>query len=198
MEGPEGAGKSTVARSLAAKIEEQGNRVVLTREPGDGPAGPAIRSALLQGATLDAWTELFLFLADRSQHCASLIIPKLAEGNWVLCDRFADSTVVYQGYGRGLDLDQIRKLNEIATQRVSPDLTLLLDLPAEVGLSRLREKDRIDREPIEFHHRIRQGFLDEANRDSARWRVVDATRSAEEVLEECWQAVQALFALGRK
>jgi len=180
LEGPEGSGKSTLANALAQRFPD----AVLTREPGDGPAGPAIREALLHGGELDAWTEVFLFLADRRQHVENVIRPALEMGKLVISDRFADSTVVYQGYGRDLPVDLLRKLNRIATSGLTPDLTILLDLSAEAGLSRVFDKDRLDCEPLEFHERIREGFLMEARRDSGRWKVLDAAQPPDAILKE--------------
>ncbi|MFN8139704.1 MAG: dTMP kinase [Fimbriimonadales bacterium] len=197
LEGPEGAGKSTLAKSLAEMMRTRGIDVLQTREPGDGPTGPAIRQALLQGGDLDHWTELFLFLADRSQHCEQLIGPALHKGDWVLCDRFADSTVVYQGHARGLNIEQLRELNQMATRGLEPHLTLLLDIDPVEGLARIQDKDRLDREPIEFHARVRAGFLKEAERDPERWRVLDASLCQAELLDEAWYHVHQLIGMVR-
>jgi len=186
LEGPEGAGKSTVQGLLAARLREQGRDVLTTREPGAGEVGKAVREVLLHGGDLEPLTELFLFLADRAEHVAKTIRPALAKGTIVLCDRHADSTVVYQGYGRGLDVEKLRDLNAMATQGLRPDVTLLLDIDPVLGLQRTLNKDRLDSEPIEFHHRVRHGFLSEAKREPDRWRVVDASRSPEEVVSDCW------------
>lgn len=191
LEGPEGAGKSTVITSLGKRLASLGRTVVLTREPGDGDVGRRIREILLHGEAIAPLTELFLFLADRAQHVASIVGPALAAGNVVVCDRYADSTLVYQGYGRDIDLATLRVLNDMATGGLQPTLTLLLDLPAEVGLSRLVNKDRLDSEPLEFHRRIREGFLTEAAREPERWRVIDATQPVESVVAACEQAVIA-------
>lgn len=182
LEGPEGSGKTTLGRGLKAHFESMGREVVLTREPG-AAVGGAIRNILLHGENLDPKCELFLFLSDRSQHVAKLIRPALASGKVVICDRFADSTLVYQGYGRGLDLDLLRQWNAFATGGLIPDRTLLLDLPAETGLARLQNPDRIDAEPLAFHQSVREGFLREASEDPFRWRVLDATLPPEAVLE---------------
>ncbi|HWA82195.1 MAG TPA: dTMP kinase [Fimbriimonadaceae bacterium] len=182
FEGPEGGGKSTLIQSLAAGLQGQNREVVVTREPGAGPVGASIREILLHGDHLDPKAELFLFLADRAQHVSGLIRPALERGAWVLCDRHADSTVVYQGYGRGLDLDQLRAWNRFATGGLVPDVTFLLDLDPSAGLARIAAKDRLDAEPLEFHRRIRNGFLSEARLDPTRWVVLDASRPAAEVL----------------
>ncbi len=188
LEGPEGAGKTTLLRGLDARLRQRGLRTLLTREPGAVLEG-RIRSLLLEGAGMDPKTELFLFLADRAEHAASVIRPALQERRVVLCDRHADSTVVYQGYGRGLDLEALRSWNRFATGGLRPDLTLLLDLPPDVGLARLKDRDRLDREPLEFHRRIREGFLAEARLEPDRWVVLDATQPPEGVLEQAWQPI---------
>jgi dTMP kinase len=186
LEGVEGSGKSTLAAALAGSIADLGLTPILTREPGEGAFGRAVRELLLHGQCLCPTTELFLFLADRSEHVAQFLRPALARGAVVVCDRYADSTVVYQGYARGLDIAWIRDLNDKATNGLNPDLTLLLDLPPEVGLERLRATDRLDREPIEFHRRVREGFLAEAARDPDRWRILDATESPKDLARAAW------------
>jgi dTMP kinase len=135
FEGVEGAGKTTLAQHLADWLRAQGVSVRLTREPGGSPLGKHLRPLLLH-EPLDAWAELFLFLADRRQHTLQVILPALEQGAWVLCDRYADSTLVYQGYGRGLDIALIRRLNALATGDLTPDLTVLIDLPVEDALAR--------------------------------------------------------------
>jgi dTMP kinase len=191
LEGPEGAGKSTVLNSLAERLRLDGREVTTTREPGAGEVGTAVREILLHGNALEPLTELFLFLADRAEHVAKTIKPALAEGKIVLCDRHADSTVVYQGYGRGLEVKMLYELNAIATQGLRPNLTLLLDIDPVIGLRRTQKKDRLDSEPIEFHQRVREGFLTEARREPERWRVIDASRSPEEVADDCWASIAA-------
>lgn len=186
LEGPEGAGKSTLARALSDRLSGAGKKVTLTREPGAGELGASIRQLLLHGGDMPAMTELFLFLADRANHVETLIRPALAEGGVVVCDRFTDSTLVYQGYGRGLDLAMLRQLNRLATGGLEPDLTLLLDLPVETGLNRIKEKDRMDQMVESFHQRVRQGFLTEAGMQPSRWRVIDASGTEGQVLEAAW------------
>jgi len=204
IEGPDGAGKSTLAQGLRGELSARGIEVVLTREPGDGPVGPQIRNVLLDSADIDSWTEVFLFLADRRQHVEGLMRPALEQGKWVVCDRYLDSTIVYQGYGRDLDLGLLRKLNRIATSGLMPDRTLLIDMPVEKALSRIgsadlfeegaakrNRNDRLDREPIEFHQRVRQGFLAEAQLDPVRFSVLDGDQEPSKVLE---QAIATLTA----
>lgn len=181
FEGPEGGGKSTALRVAAAQLREAGHRVVETREPGSGDVGKAVRALLLHGGDLEPRAELLLFLADRAQHVSEVVRPALAEGAIVLCDRHADSTLVYQGVARGLDADFVRAGNVFATGGLVPDLTLLFDLPAEVGLARLTNPDRIDAFPLRFHQSVRQGFLALAAAEPDRIRVIDATQAPEAV-----------------
>lgn len=195
FEGPEGAGKSTQLARLAGRLRDAGRNVVMTREPGGGTLGPAIRALLLEGEEVPPRSELFLFLADRAAHVQNVVRPAIARGDLVLCDRHADSTVVYQGHGRGMDVEQLRNLNALATEGLVPDLTLLFDLPAEQGLARLNDRDRLDREPLEFHQRVRQGFLDEAAREPERWVVFDARQDVETLDSLVWAEVQRRFSI---
>lgn len=183
FEGPEGAGKSTASRAVAVGLREAGRQVLETREPGAGEVGKAIREILLHGGDLEPRAELLLFLADRAQHVAQVVRPALARGEIVLCDRHADSTFVYQGIARGLDPRFVRAGNAFATGGLVPDLTLLFDLPAEVGLARLQNPDRMDALPLEFHQKVRQGFLDLAAAEPGRFRIVDATQEAPKVAD---------------
>ncbi|MCB8932464.1 MAG: dTMP kinase [Fimbriimonadaceae bacterium] len=191
FEGPEGAGKSTAIRAVAAHLEAEGCEVVVTREPGGGSIGPAIREILLHGPSLQPSTEVFLFLADRAQHSVEVIRPSLDAGKVVLCDRFADSTVVYQGHARGFDVERLRAWNDLATGGLRPDITLLFDLEPEVGLARLANKDRMDAEPLAFHRRVRAGFLAEAERDPDRWVVLDASQDQESLARAAVLAIDA-------
>lgn len=190
FEGPEGAGKSTALTALAARLGDAGLEVVTTREPGAGEFGRAVREILLHGERLDPTAELFLFLADRAQNTASTIRPALSAGKTVLCDRYADSTLVYQGHARGLDVAELRRLNDLATGGLVPDLTLLLDLDVKAGLARQSGQDRLDSEPAEFHQKVREGYSAEAARDTARWKKIDASQPPGEVAELCWEAVR--------
>ncbi|MBX7134077.1 MAG: dTMP kinase [Fimbriimonadaceae bacterium] len=192
FEGPEGAGKSTALTALAERLTQVGHKVVVTREPGATEFGRQVRDLLLHGENLPPRSELFLFLADRANHVQNLIRPALNEGAIVLCDRYADSTVVYQGYARGLDIERLRELNAFATDGLVPDLTLLFDLDPELGLSRLTNKDRLDKEGIDFHRRVREGFKQEAAREPGRWVTLDASQPPEEVLCAAWEAVNRL------
>lgn len=196
FEGPEGAGKSTALKTVAAKLAEQGIRVECTREPGAGRLGHAIREMLLHSDPISSQTELLLFLADRSNHVTTTIAPALQDGTLVLCDRYSDSTLVYQGYARGLDAEFIRTANEFATGGLTPDLTLLFDLPAEVGLSRLVSKDRLDAEPLEFHANIRQGFLTLAREEPHRWRLIDAAQDPSSVANRAFALIMDRLSKG--
>ena len=186
FEGPEGSGKSTAIKALSQRLP---GKVLVTREPGAGAVGGAIRQILLEGEDLVARCELFLFLADRAQHCETIVKPALERGEIVLCDRHADSTVVYQGYGRGLDLHELRALNARATGGLRPALTLLFDIDPEIGLSRIAEKDRLDSESLDFHRRVREGFRAEAVRDPKRWVILDASLSPHEVADAAESAI---------
>ncbi|MCZ7579346.1 MAG: dTMP kinase [Fimbriimonadaceae bacterium] len=190
FEGGDGAGKSTAVQSVATALASNGIRAIVTRQPGDGPLGPSIRQLLLH-REMPALCELFLFLADRNQHVERIVRPALERGDVVLCDRYGDSTVAYQGYARGLDVALLKELNGLATGGLCPDLTLLLDLRPEVGLGRLESKDRLDKEALDFHRRIREGFLALAAEDPGRWRVIDASLPASEVSAECVEAVMS-------
>ena len=179
LEGPEGAGKSTQIPLLAAWLEQQGHHVVSTRNPGGTAIGAQIRKVVLDAANtaMLPMAELLLYAADRAQHVNEVVEPALAAGHLVLCDRFGDSTMAYQGYGRGLDRETIRRLNDMATGGLVPDLTLLLDLPVETGLARVaraRESDRLEIEAIAFHERLRAGYLAIACQEPGRFVVVDA------------------------
>lgn len=159
LEGGEGAGKTTLLNRLAAQLESQGRPTLTTREPGSGSIGPTIRRLILESATMVPAAELFLFLADRANHVAEVIMPSLLAGRVVLCDRFADSTVVYQGAARGYELDMLIELNQIATGGLSPNLTFVLDLDPQIAAKRTLKQDRLDQEPLEFHEKVREGFL---------------------------------------
>jgi dTMP kinase len=197
FEGVEGAGKTTQIALLAAWFRTIGRRDVLTtREPGDGPLGQELRRLALyppQGILVEPRAELLIMLADRAQHVGQVIQPHLSTGGIVLCDRYADSALAYQGYGRGLDIGEIQALNDYATQGLQPDLTVLLDLDPTVGLARQSERNVMEDEALPFHQRVRAGFLALAAAAPHRWLVLDASRSPETVQEEIWSAVSALL-----
>jgi dTMP kinase len=192
FEGVEGAGKTTLAQHLADWLRAQGVSVRLTREPGGSPLGKHLRPLLLH-EPLDAWAELFLFLADRRQHTLQVILPAREQGAWVLCDRYADSTLVYQGYGRGLDIALIRRLNALATGDLTPDLTVLIDLPVEDALARANAPNRFEAETLAFHTRIREGYLQLACAEPRRFLVLDGLQPLETLKASLEQAVQERF-----
>ena len=197
FEGPDGSGKTTQARLLAERLREQRYEVVLTREPGGSDIGDQIRAVLhdLRNTAMDARTEILLYSASRAQHVAQLIRPALAAGKIVISDRYADSTLAYQGYGRELDLETLRTVTAFATGGLVPDLTLYLDIPPQEGLQRRRlggdEWNRLDAEALEFHQRVRAGFLQLVRLEPERWVVIDSTHSIEEVQAEIKALVQA-------
>jgi dTMP kinase len=185
LEGPEGGGKSTQIHRLAASLAEQGHVVWTTREPGGTRVGEMIRPLLLgpRQSRLGPWTEALLFTAARAELVDDVIRPRLQRGEIVLCDRFSDSTLAYQGYGRGLNLESLRRLQKEATGSLTPDLTLLLNLPVEAGLARIPRsaQDRLDRETKAFHQRVHAGYEQMAAEDPRRWREVDAAADPDEV-----------------
>ena len=203
FEGIEGSGKSTALRLLAAHLQERGHDPVLTREPGGSTLGRSLRPILLDARTrgLSSRAELHLFLADRAQHVAEIIRPALEAGQTVLCDRFSDSTLAYQGYGRGHDVERLRRINLQATGGLAPDLTLLLDLSVAEGLERAGERNRVegtvvsegrfDSESLDFHERVRAGYLALAESEPERIAVIDATQDTEDVLLQCLSALEA-------
>lgn len=185
LEGPEGGGKSTQAQRLAVALQDAGYAVCATREPGGTSVGETIRRLLLgrDGTALSAWSEALLFTAARAQLIEDVIVPALAAGQVVVCDRFSDSTLAYQGHGRGLDLDLLRGVQAAATHGLKPALTFLLDLPVEEGLHRIPRTslDRLDREVEAFHDRVRRGYHALAAEEPARWVVVDAQQPTEQL-----------------
>lgn len=198
FEGVEACGKSTQIERLAGRLRAAGKPCVVTREPGGTPLGESIRTLLLEkGTPLDGLTELFLLSAARHHHVEEVIRPALARGEIVLSDRFADSSVAYQGGGRELPLDIVEKVNRIATGGLVPDLVVLLDLPPQVGFQRMcgrgRSEDRLELEGIDFHERVRAAYLALARRDQNRYRVFDAASSEEELAAEVWKVVSRLL-----
>jgi dTMP kinase len=213
FEGGEGAGKSTQIELLADRLQESGLSVVVTREPGGSPSAEDIRKLLVSGAIWrwDPLTELLLHNAARREHIRNLIRPVLNRSRWVLCDRFVDSTMAYQGYGHGLGRKVVRDMHRIIADGLMPDLTLILDLPTEVGLARAKQRneavaakpaaaevkreDRYERMAKPFHRRLRRGYLDIAKRDPRRCRVIDANRAVEAVAADIWTEVAKRFKL---
>ena len=186
FEGADGCGKTTQMKLLAEYLEEKGVSVVITREPGGKGLGEKVREILLNydGPVSDR-CESFLFLADRAQNIDTIVNPAVEEGKIVLCDRHIDSTVAYQGYGRGLDIERIKMLNNIATNWRKPDLTLVFDIDVETSMKRVgAEKDRMESAGIEFHNRVREGYLEIAKQEPQRIKVIDASKSIEEIHRE--------------
>lgn len=183
FEGADGCGKTTQMKLLAEYLKQQGKDVVLTREPGGKGLGEKVREILLNydGPVSDR-CESFLFLADRAQNIDIIVNPAVKDGKIVLCDRHIDSTVAYQGYGRGLDIERINKLNDIATNGKKPDLTFVFDIDVETSMKRVgKEKDRMESAGIDFHNRVRKGYLELAKQEPQRIKVLDATKSIEEI-----------------
>ena len=198
LEGVEGSGKTTQAAILADHLNRNGRRAILTHEPGGTRAGQAIRAIFLDPAVaLEVSAELLLVLADRAQHVREKLTPALEAGTIVISDRYSDSTVAYQGYGRGFDMALLRNLNDLASNRLKPNLTIVLDCPVETGLARTRARmgsavrsDRFEGEQIEFHQRVRDGFLAIAAAEPARVTVVDAAREPEIVTARIFDLVR--------
>jgi dTMP kinase len=202
LEGVEGSGKSTQAASLGDALRREHRSVTVTHEPGGTRAGEAIRSIFLDPAvSLDVAAELLLVLADRAQHVREEVRPRLAAGEIVISDRYSDSTIAYQGYGRGFDLKLLGDLSGLASDALVPDVTLLLDLPIETGLERTRARvrgatrgpDRFEGEALEFHRRVREGFLAIARAEPDRVVVIDATRPLKVVHQDVLNVVLALL-----
>lgn len=210
LEGGEGSGKSTQAERLYRRLQERGVQAILLREPGSTPLGTSLRNLLLS-QTMSSRAELLLFLAARAQMVAEVVRPAMARGVSVVTDRYADSSVAYQGYGRRLGAEVVQELNRFATDGLMPHLTVLLDLPPEVGLRRVgpvqmglemeegraapgradvEGQRKFERQPLEFHKRVRQGYLKLAAAEPGRWLVVDAAQPVDAVHEAIWQGVR--------
>lgn len=198
MEGPDGAGKTTVIEQLIPLLEARTHvSITSTREPGGSRIAEDIRKIILDvnNQEMDVRTEAILYAAARRQHLSDRILPNLDKGGIVFCDRFVDSSLVYQGIARGIGVDAVAELNDFATAGVKPDVTLYLDVPAEVGMERIhrargnRQFDRLDQEGLQFHQVVRQGYLEIIPTDAERFVVIDATQSVESVVEACLAAL---------
>lgn len=197
FEGPEGSGKTTVSNIIIKRLEEHGYNVVHTREPGGTPISENIRSIILdkKNTNLDARTEALLYAASRRQHLVEKVWPALKEGKIVICDRYLDSSLAYQGGARELGIDNILNINMFATEGTFPDLTLLFDLDPQIGLERItananREINRLDLEKLEFHQKVRNSFLKLAKQYKERYAIIDASKYLENVVEDVWNVIK--------
>lgn len=197
FEGGEGSGKSTVMKDVATRLEKEGYKLVLTREPGGTPIAEEIRNVILDkdNTKMDPRTEALLYAASRRQHLVEKIWPALERGEIVLCDRYLDSSLAYQGGARGLGVDEVLSINMFATEGEYPDLTLLFDLEPEEGLKRIeknkgREVNRLDLEKLEFHKKVRDNFHALAKKYSTRYVVIDASKSLNEVEDEVYKIIK--------
>src|SRR5699024_1131826 len=193
FEGPEGSGKTTVIHKVYEKLNKEYN-VIITREPGGIKISEAIRKLLLDSDDdMDERTEALLFAAARRQHLVEKIIPQLEDGGIVLCDRCVDSSLSYQGYAREIGVKEVQAINEFAIENLNPDLTLYFDVPAEIGLNRIKDNqrnaNRLDKEKIEFHHKVTDGYKKLISEYPDRIKVIDATQSLEKVIEDAYFAI---------
>ena len=196
LEGPEGSGKTTAVESAVKKLEKLGYTVIRTREPGGTPIAEQIRNVILDksNTAMDPRTEALLYAASRRQHLVEKVWPAIKEGKIVICDRYLDSSLAYQGGARGLGIDEVLNINLFATENTWPDLTLLFDIKPEDGLKRIaanasREVNRLDLEKIEFHQKVRESFLLLASRYPERYIIIDASKSKEEVAKDTLEAI---------
>ena len=196
LEGPEGSGKTTAVEAAVKALEEKGYQIVRTREPGGTPIAEQIRNVILDKANtnMDPRTEALLYAASRRQHLVEKVWPALKEGKIVICDRYLDSSLAYQGGARGLGIENILNVNLFATENTFPDLTLLFDITPEEGLKRIsananREVNRLDLEKLDFHHKVRNTFLELAKRYPERFVIIDASKSREEVAKATLDAI---------
>ncbi|MDH3358980.1 MAG: dTMP kinase [Desulfobacteraceae bacterium] len=203
FEGIEGSGKTTHAKHTVRFLQDKGHDCVITREPGGTRIGEKIRAILLDPLSkdMDPLTELLLYTADRAQHIKEYILPLLSDGKMVLCDRYYDATMAYQGFARGLDIGLIEKMHKLLFENLKPDITLLLDLPPEIGLerawkqikkgTRTGEETRFEEETLSFHKQVRSGYLELASLEPERFRIIDASKKEDEVQEEIIKILDA-------
>ncbi|HVN82384.1 MAG TPA: dTMP kinase [Terriglobia bacterium] len=202
FEGIDGCGKTTQIHLLERSLRMRRIPVVVAREPGGTPLGESIRRILLDSSTthLEPISELLLYYASRHQNLTETILPALENGNWVLCDRYADASMAYQGYGRGIDLMTIEALNRISINCRMPDLTILIDVDPGLSLARARDRNshrkvdegRFEKEPLEFYNRVRQGYMKMAQKESSRFRIVDGNQSIDQVHQEILRIMDPL------
>ncbi|MCE5314153.1 MAG: dTMP kinase [Armatimonadota bacterium] len=191
IEGVEGAGKSTLAERIANVLRACGREVIVTMEPGGCELGVRVRQLVLDSANvISDRAELLLFEAARAQHVDETILPALSCGAVVICDRFADSSLAYQGYARGIDPDMVRTLNDFAASGLVPDLTILLDLPVDKGLARQNGVDRVSSEGVGFHESVRQGYLALAKAEPDRFVIIDATESIDKIVKRALEVIE--------
>ena len=195
FEGPDGAGKSSQALALLKQMESTGYPVILTREPGGTPLGESLRTVLKSSPAIEPLSELLLFLAARAELVETIIKPALTNNINVISDRFTASTLAYQGHGQGLNLTEIARLNQLVCSSLSPDLTILLDIPAELISSRKSKdtQDRYDSASGAFHSKVRQGYLSIASQETSQWLVLDATKPKATLSEEIWAKIRPLL-----
>lgn len=198
FEGGEGAGKSTAIKRIVEKLTSEGYEIVLTREPGGTPIAEEIRNVILdkKNTAMDPRTEALLYAASRRQHLVEKVIPALKEGKLVLCDRFIDSSLAYQGGARGIGIDNVYNMNLFATEGMLPDLTILFDIKPQEGLARIaansqREVNRLDVEKLAFHNKVRDSFHELAKKFPERFVIIDASKSPDEVFEDSYKAIEA-------
>lgn len=192
FEGPEGSGKTTVIQQVAQKLENQYS-VVLTREPGGVKTGEQIREVLLEGDDMDDRTEALLFAASRREHLVGKVIPSLENGKLVLCDRYIDSSLAYQGYARGIGIEEVKSINEFAINGLYPDITIYLDVSVAVGRERIlknqRNQNRLDQEDVKFHEKVVEGYKKIIHNESERFIVIEADRSIDEVVKATYESI---------
>lgn len=193
FEGPEGSGKTTVIREITQRLESESWEVVVTREPGGVKTGEDIRKILLEGEAIDDRSEALLFAASRREHLVNKVLPALREGKVVLCDRYIDSSLAYQGYARGIGVEEVRSINEFAINGLYPDLTLYLDIRASVGIQRIndnqRTQNRLDREKLDFHEKVVEGYRQIIHNEPNRFAVINAEQSIEEVANSAYESI---------
>lgn len=198
FEGPDGSGKTTVANAVCERLEAMGYEIVHTREPGGIAISEDIRNIILdpKNTMMDAKTEALLYAASRRQHLVEKVFPAMKQGKIVICERFVDSSLAYQGYGRGLGFDEVLSINLFAIDNTYPDMTIYLDVDEKVGLSRLSDrafKDRLDQESVDFHHRVCEGYREVLRRFKDRITIVDASKTKEEVIEASLKEILGLI-----
>ena len=195
FEGADGSGKTTQIKLLETYLTDKKKNFLLTRDPGGTKLGSKLREILLNyEGKIAPFCELFLYLADRAQHVDELIVPNLNEGKMVLCDRYIDSTLAYQGYARGLNIDEIINLNNLVTHSLMPDLTLLFDIDTNIAMTRIGDqKDRLESEAAHFHEKVRNGYLDLAKKNPQRIKIIDATMSIEDINKQVIKLIEDIL-----